>query len=237
LEAQARQINAGFLSRIERGRPFVRMKIAASLDGGTAMSGGESQWITDVPAREDVQKLRAACGAIMSGVGTVLADDPSLAVRDLSTVSRPPLRVIVDSRLRTPPDARLLALPGETAIFCVDDDNRERLEAAGAAIYRTSARDARVDLAAALSQLAELGINDLLVEAGAELSGSLLAAGLVDELVIYQAPHIMGSETLRMFATPGRLALRDRLPLRIVDLRSIGRDLRITARPEPRGLQ
>jgi diaminohydroxyphosphoribosylaminopyrimidine deaminase/5-amino-6-(5-phosphoribosylamino)uracil reductase len=233
MEQQARQVNEGFLSRIERGRPFVRVKIAASLDGGTAMRAGESQWITGAPARQDVQRLRSACGAIMTGVGTVLADDPSLAVRDQAAVSRPPLRVIVDSGLRTPPGAKMLRLPGDTAIFCIDDGNREALAAAGANIYRTHAHRDRVDLFAVLSQLAEQGVNDLLVEAGPELSGSLLAASLVDELVIYQAPHIMGSETLRMFATPGRLALRDRLNLKIVDVRLLGRDLRITARPDP----
>lgn len=232
MQAEARRINEGFLSRVQRHRPFVRLKIAASLDGGTAMRSGESQWITGAMARKDVQRLRAASGAIVTGVGTVLADDPSLNVKDASVVVRQPLRVIVDSRLRTPRTAKMLTLPGETAIFCADDSNRKVLESAGASVYTAGAGRDRVDLSVMLSQLAELEINDVLVEAGPGLSGSLLAAGLADELVIYQAPHIMGSETLRMFATPGRVALQDRCNLEIVDVRRVGQDLRITARPE-----
>lgn len=237
MQAEARRINEGFLSRVERQRPFVRLKIAASLDGGTAMQSGESQWITDVHARQDVQRLRAACGAILTGVGTVLADDPFLGVKDAAAVSRPPLRVIVDSRLRTPSTARMLTLPGDTVIFCIDDSNREALESAGASVYTAGAGGERVDLSAMLSQLAALDINDLLVEAGPRLAGSLLASDLVDELVIYMAPHIMGSETLRMFATPDRLALRDRCDLKIVDVRRVGRDLKLTARPEHQSQQ
>jgi diaminohydroxyphosphoribosylaminopyrimidine deaminase/5-amino-6-(5-phosphoribosylamino)uracil reductase len=231
MQAEARKLNEGFLMRISQHRPFVRMKVAASLDGATAMRNGESQWITGEPARQDVQKLRAMSGAIMTGVGTVLADDPRLTVRDTSLVTRQPLRVVIDSRLRTPPAARLLAQPGERAVFCTEDHGREALEQCGAAVYRVAADSGRVDLSEVLPKLAELGINDVLVEAGPGLSGSLLAGGHVDELVIYQAPHMMGSETMGIITTPGWTALQHRLPLDILDVRRVGRDLKIVARP------
>lgn len=233
-QAEARQLNEGFFSRIERGRPFVRVKIAASLDGATAMRSGESRWITDDAARRDVQRLRAASGAILTGVGTVLDDDPYLTVRDASQVIEQPLRVILDSHLRTPPGARLLGLPGHTAIFHVSGGRSSALEKPGVSLYASAAgHDGRVDLAAVLLRLGELAINDLLVEAGPVLAGALLTAGLADELVIYQAPHIMGSETRRMFETPAIETLADRQALRIVDVRRTGACLRITARPAP----
>jgi diaminohydroxyphosphoribosylaminopyrimidine deaminase/5-amino-6-(5-phosphoribosylamino)uracil reductase len=228
----ARRLNEGFFSRTERGRPFVRVKTAASLDGGTAMLSGESKWITDEAARQDVQRLRAASGAVLTGIGTVLADDPCLTVRDSSIVLSQPLRVVVDSRLRTPPAARILKQPGETVIFCVDDGSRRALEDPQVAIRRTDGGD-QVDLAAMLAELAERKINDVLVEAGPTLSGALLTAGLADELVIYQAPHIMGSETRRMFQTPGLTVLAERRNLRFDDVRRVGACLRITARPVP----
>lgn len=233
MSEQAEQLNRGFVSRMVRGRPFVRLKIAASLDGRTAMADGQSQWITGPQARADVQRLRAASGAILTGIGTVLADDPSLTVRDAGLTSLQPMRVIVDSRLRTPPASCMLELPGRTEIFCIDDTRRGALEPAGAGIHKVAAAaDGRVDLEAVLARLAEFGINDVLAETGRELSGALLTHGLADELVIYQAPHIMGSETSGMFATPQWLHLSQRLELDIVDVRSIGRDTRITARPQ-----
>jgi len=235
MQAEARKLNEGFLMRISRHRPFVRLKVAASLDGATAMRNGESQWITGEAARKDVQKLRAMSGAIMTGVGTVLADDPLLTVRDTSLVMRQPLRVVIDSRLRTPPVARLLAQPGDTAFFCTEDRGREALEESGAAVYRVATDRGRVDLAFVLPKLAELRINDVLVEAGPGLSGSLLAGGYVDELVIYQAPHMMGSETMGIITTPGWTALNDRLQLDLRDIRRVGQDLRIIARPASSG--
>lgn len=231
----AHRLNEGFFSRIERGRPFVRVKIAASLDGGTAMLNGESRWITDAAARANVQELRAACGAILTGVGTVVADDPLLTVREEAKVPGQPLRVIVDSRLATPPVSRLLAAPGETLIFCVDDRERAALEGRGATVTRCPGGDGRVDLPAMLAELARRAINDVLVEAGPVLCGALLAARLADELVIYHAPHIMGSATRRMFATPERERLADRLDLDITDVRRVGACLRITARPVAMG--
>src|SRR5690606_12015548 len=151
------------------------------------------RWISDEAARADVQALRAASGAIVTGIGTVLADDPLLTVRDASRVREQPLRVVVDGRLRTPLTARLFGAPGRIAIYCADDHAREPLEARGAAVYQAGAGDGRVDLEAMLAKLAELSVNDALVEAGPALCGALLGARLVDELVIYQAPHIMGS--------------------------------------------
>lgn len=232
LAAEARRQSEGFFSRIERGRPFVRLKIASSLDGATAMLSGESRWITDEAARADVQGLRAASGAIVTGIGTVRADDPLLTVRDESRIVKQPLRVVVDPRLETPPAARLLAAPGDVALFCADERNRKGLEARGAAVYRADDGHGRVDLRALLARLAELSINDALVEAGPALCGSLLGARLADELVIYQAPHIMGSETRRMFHTPELTRLADRVDLRIADVRRVGTCLRITATPD-----
>lgn len=232
LRAEARRLNEGFFSRIERGRPFLRLKIAASLDGATAMRSGESRWITGEAARRDVQRLRAASGAILTGVGTVLADDPSLTVRDVPEVREQPLRVILDSRLRIPPGARLLDLPGRSAVFHLTGASRAGLERPGVSLHAVNAGDdGRVDPAAVLTALGELAVNDVLVEAGPVLSGALLRAGLADELVIYQAPHIMGSETRRMFETPGLAALASRQPLDVIDVRRTGSCLRITARP------
>jgi diaminohydroxyphosphoribosylaminopyrimidine deaminase/5-amino-6-(5-phosphoribosylamino)uracil reductase len=235
MQAEARKLNEGFLMRISQHRPFVRMKVAASLDGATAMRNGESQWISGEPARQDVQKLRAMSGAIMTGVGTVLADDPLLTVRDTSLVMRQPLRVVIDSRLRTPPAAKLLAQAGDTAVFCTEDRGREALEQRCAAVYQVATDRGRVDLSDALAKLADLGINDVLVEAGPCLSGGLLAGGHVDELVIYQAPHMMGSETMGIITTPGWTALNDRLQLDILEVRRVGRDLKIVARPASSG--
>ncbi|MCI0517444.1 MAG: bifunctional diaminohydroxyphosphoribosylaminopyrimidine deaminase/5-amino-6-(5-phosphoribosylamino)uracil reductase RibD [Woeseiaceae bacterium] len=231
MATEAAKLNEGFISRVARGRPFVRLKMAASLDGCTAMSDGQSQWITGAESRADVQRLRAASGAVMTGVGTVMADDPSLTVSDKSLTDLQPLRVIVDSRLRMPTSACMLALPGRTAIFCIDDSRRQVLETAGATVHKCTASDGRVDLAAVLRDLAKWQINDVLVEAGRHLGGSLLGAGLVDEIVIYQAPHIMGSETRGMFLTPQWQKLEQRLDLDIIDVRKFGRDTRIIARP------
>jgi diaminohydroxyphosphoribosylaminopyrimidine deaminase/5-amino-6-(5-phosphoribosylamino)uracil reductase len=233
LQASAEALNEGFISRAKRGRPFVRLKLAASLDGATAMASGESQWITGEDARADVQKLRAASGAVMTGIGTVIDDDPSLTVRDadLDTAGTQPLRVVLDSSLRMPAAAKLLGLDGETLVYCVDPARREPLERAGATVVATEANDRRIALSPVLADLARRGVNDLLVEAGPTLSGALLAADLVDELVIYQAPHIMGSETRGMVRTPGWTTLEQRQALDIVSLCRIGRDIRITARP------
>ncbi|HNP36305.1 MAG TPA: bifunctional diaminohydroxyphosphoribosylaminopyrimidine deaminase/5-amino-6-(5-phosphoribosylamino)uracil reductase RibD [Woeseiaceae bacterium] len=232
MDKAAKELNRGFFRRVQTSKPFVRTKVATSIDGAVAMRSGESQWITGVPARVDVQRLRAASGAILTGIGTVLADDPSLTVRDKSirAHSEQPLRAIVDSKLRMPHAANMLCLPGQTVIYCVDDTHREALQMKGAEIVRTAAEDELVSLAEVLTDLARRGINDLLVEAGPALLGSFVAADLVDELVIYQAPHIMGSETVAMLQTPAWTRLSDRRQLEISDVRRLGADTRITAR-------
>jgi len=234
MRRQAEALNRGFSSRVQRGRPFVRLKAAASLDGATAMRSGESQWITGEAARADVQRPRAESSAGLTGNGTVLTDDPSLNVRHpaLDTEDLQPIRAVFDSSLRTPPSSKLLTLPGVAVLYCQDDTRRADLEATGADVVVSQSGDGRVDIAGALSDLAGRGANLALVEAGPALSGSFLAGGFVDELVIYQAPHIMGSETRRMFDTPGWLELDERVVLDIVDVRRIGGDLRITARPQ-----
>lgn len=236
MQQAAADLNRGFLSRVERGRPWLTLKVASSLDGATAMRDGESQWITGPEARADVQRLRAASGAVMTGIGTVLADDPLLTVRDttLDTGGRQPLRAVLDTSLRMPVEASMLAMPGTTLVYCGDDSARETLVSRGAEIVRTDGAGGRVELVAVLEDLASREINTVLVEAGPVLCGSLIRAKLVDELVIYQAPHIMGSETRRLFETPAWTRLADRQGLRIVEVRQIGGDLRITARPSER---
>jgi len=228
----AAELNQGFLSRVERGRPYVRLKVGASLDGAIAMTSGESQWITGPDARADVQRLRALSGAILTGIGTVLADDPAMNVRleSLDTAGQQPVRAVLDSSLRIPLSAGMLALPGTTVVYCADDSGRQPLVDAGVDVVKVDAEDDYVDAAAVLADLAKREINDVLVEAGPAVTGNLLSRGLVDELVIYQAPHIMGSETMSMFRTPGWQALSDRLDVEIADLRRVGRDIRITVR-------
>lgn len=232
MQEEAESLNSGFFKRMTRGTPLVRLKVAASLDGCTAMSSGESQWITGPEARADVQRLRARSGAIMTGIGTVLADDPSLTVRDatLNTGGRQPLRVVLDSKLRMPLSAEMLASAGKTLVYYTQDGKSEALLQAGAKVIKVDAVDRRVDAAAVLRDLAAREVNDVLVEAGPELAGSLIAAELVDELVIYQSPHIMGSETKGMFTTPTWTRLADRKSVHIIDTRRVGTDTRITAR-------
>ncbi|MCB2261439.1 MAG: bifunctional diaminohydroxyphosphoribosylaminopyrimidine deaminase/5-amino-6-(5-phosphoribosylamino)uracil reductase RibD [Candidatus Thiosymbion ectosymbiont of Robbea hypermnestra] len=243
LEAEARALNPGFIKRMRRGLPFVRCKLAASLDGRTAMTDGESKWITSAAARRDVQFLRARSSAILTGSGTLLADDPILNVRltaeelpglEPGEPVRQPLRVLVDSRLRTPTNARLLGQPGGATLIAGSEPTStagRRLEAAGAEIYPCAGRAGRVDLESLLRYLARREINEVQVEAGPTLSGALLRAGLVDELVLYLAPHLMGDAARGLFRLPGLTRMRDRIGLDIRDLRLVGPDLRITAIP------
>ncbi len=228
----AASLLAGFIQRVSAGRPRVRLKIAASIDGAIAMASGESQWITGPEAREDVQRLRAQAGAVMTGIGTVLADDPSLNVRsrDIDTRGLQPLRVVLDSGLRMPPTARMLTLPGATLVCCTGECDAGPLEAAGAEVGHFGAHGEVVNVFEVLAALGEREINDVLVEAGPRLAGYLLEKDLVDELVIYQSPHIMGSMTRGMFETPAWVALADRKKLEITDVRRVGDDTRMTAR-------
>ncbi len=235
LENAAQALNPGFIKRMHQGLPYLRCKLAMSLDGRTAMASGESKWITSEAARRDVQRLRAQSSAVLTGVETVLADDPSLTVR-LDEVGEPPqpLRVVLDSRLRLPPQARLLGLPGPTLILCVEGQGQGRsaLEASGARVVELPADDqGRVDLRSALTYLAGQEINEVLLEAGPTLAGSALRQGLIDELVIYMAPHLMGDSGLGLFRIPGLEKMQDRIALEITDLRAVGRDWRITAVP------
>lgn len=233
MRAAAESLNEGFFSRHLCGRPFVRLKVAASLDGCTTMANGESQWITSADARRDVHRLRARAGALLTGVGTVLADDPALTVRDIANAAEvvAPMRVILDSSLRTPIDARVFDQPGETSLVCCDDTRRNAFEALGATVVKISGKQDKPEPGAVLRYLASRGVNDVLVEAGAKLGGSLLQDNVVDELIIYQAPHLMGSRTRGMFETPLWQDLQDRLAFEVIDSRRVGADTRLTLRP------
>lgn len=235
LETEARALNCGFVARMERGRPWVRLKLAASLDGRTALANGESQWITGEAARADVQHWRARSSAILTGSATVLRDDPQLNARlaDGSPASRQPLRVIADSELRIPGTARVLSPADEAVIFTLvaAGEQRNELEARGVRIESVKPAAAGIDLRHLMTRLAQLQVNEVWVEAGASLSGALLAARLVDELVIYFAPSILGADARGMFKLPELRSLRERCELEIVDTRMIGADLRVIARP------
>jgi diaminohydroxyphosphoribosylaminopyrimidine deaminase/5-amino-6-(5-phosphoribosylamino)uracil reductase len=238
LAAAARELNIGFFSRIVRGRPWLRLKIAASLDGRTALANGASQWITGEAARADGHAWRRRASAVLTGIGTVLEDDPRLDVRAVPTVLQP-LRVVVDSRLQTPATARLLDPPGRGVwIYAAADDPARRcaLEARGAQISLRPGLEGeggKVDLAALLADLAQRGVNELHVEAGHKLNASLLRAGLVDELLVYLAPKLLGAG--REMAAFGPLAsLADALAYRYIDVQRIGDDLRLRLRPPGR---
>ncbi len=232
LEREARELNPGFISRMTRGRPWVTVKLAASLDGGTALPGGESRWITGEAARADVQRLRAQSSAVMTGSGTVLTDDPRLDVR-LPGVLRQPLRVVLDSRLRTPPTARVLAPPGQALILCTQADaaRASELRAAGAEVATVAGAQGGVDLEAALTLLASRGVNELLVECGAGLAGALLAAGLVDELLLYLAPTLLGRGARPLADLEAPASMAERLDFSIIGRQDIGDDLLLRLRP------
>ena len=232
LEAQAKVLNPGFIQRMQMRRPYVRNKLAMSLDGRTAMADGESKWITGDAARQDVQRLRARSSAIMTGVGTVLADDPALTVR-LADTERQPLRVIIDSNLSTPLTARLLKEPGETLIMTVnsDPDLQASLRDAGAEVVQIGNAGQDVDLKLVLANLAERNINEVLLETGATLSGAMLEAQLINEMVFYMAPLLMGDAARGLYRLPQLQQMADRIELDIQDVRPVGKDLRITATP------
>ena len=241
LEDQARDINKGFIKRHEQGTPWVLVKMAASLDGRTAMASGQSQWITTPPARQDVQRLRAASCAIITGIGTQLMDDPSLTVRitheDLGVEDslQQPLRVVVDSKLQMAATARMFEQPGPTLIATLDGESqREKSQAlidAGAEVVFLPAIGEHIDLQALLVELAARGCNQVMVEAGAGLAGAFIAEGLLDELVCYWAPKLFGNDARPMFNLPIR-TIDAHLALSVKDMRMIGEDIRVTLYPD-----
>ncbi len=237
LESAARSLNPGFIQRMETGRPRIRCKMAMSLDGRTAMASGESQWITSADARRDAQHLRAESSAIVTGIGTVLADDPSLNVRDaaFAEVKRQPDRIIMDSNLRIPATARILALPGKTYVFTApgrhESSHQKAIETQGTQLIKMPLKERHLCLDHAIEQFNRLQYNDVLVEAGATLSGAMLQAGYVDELIIYLAPHLMGSEARGLVNMPGLVNMSERIELDIREIMPVGRDFRITAYP------
>jgi len=231
LEKEAHELNIGFVYRMTCGRPWLRLKIAASLDGKTALNNGVSQWITGADARRDVHRLRARSCAVLTGIGTVLADDPMLNVREVET-TRQPLRVVVDSALRMPPTAKMLTA-GETLVVTASSDpvKAGRLREAGAEVLVLPPLEGRVDLARMLDELGKRGINEITAEAGRGLNGALVQQGLVDEFVIYFAPLLIGDRARGMFDLPELSAMGGRRELRIADVAMVGRDLRIRALP------
>lgn len=235
LAEEAAALNAGFISRMGRGRPRVTLKLGASLDGRTAMASGESRWITGPAAREDVQRLRGESCAVITGIGTVLADDPRLDLRlpETLTLGRQPLRVVLDGGLRISPRARILAPPG-SALVCTaraHSPAADVLRAAGADVEPLPRDEHGLDLPALLAVLAGRECNEVLVEAGPTLAGAFVAAGLADRLVVYLAPALLGSAARGMFALPGLTRMADRVQWRFTDVRPVGDDLRITAAP------
>ena len=235
LQAQAVELNPGFISRMHKHRPWVRVKLGVSLDGRTAMHSGESQWITGPEARHDVQRLRARSSAILTGSGTVLHDDPNMTVR-IEGADRQPLRVVVDSLLSMPADARMIT-DGKGVLIATtveeDDERYAELSAAGARIHRFHSAAGKVDPLELLRYLAEVReCNEVHVEAGSVLCGTLLARRLVDEIVIYMAPVIMGSDARGMFHLPGIEMMEQKIGVVISDIRKVGSDWRISARPD-----
>ncbi len=231
MQIQAEALNPGFIARMTRNMPYVRSKIAASLDGKTALNNGVSQWITSEAARLDVQHWRARSCAILTGVGTVIADNPSMTVREIDKEQQP-LKVIVDSALRTPPDAKILAGGNVLIAFAQDADNQSaRLLAAGAELLCIPDNQGKVCLKTLLSHLAAREINEVLCEGGEGLNGALLAQNLIDELLIYYAPKMMGATAKNMFAMPAFTAMQQAVDLQILEVRHIGSDIRLRARP------
>jgi diaminohydroxyphosphoribosylaminopyrimidine deaminase/5-amino-6-(5-phosphoribosylamino)uracil reductase len=245
LEREAEPLNRGFFARMRRGRPWVRCKIAASLDGRTALANGESQWITGAESRADVHRWRARSGAVLTGSGTVLRDDPSLDARreeagiEAKLGIKQPLRVILDSRLRTPPTAKTLSLAGDVLIFTtlVADEAQGVLERAGARVERVDAvptpTGEHCDLRQVLARLAKLEVNDVWVEAGARVAGAFLSASLIDELIVYMAPRLLGDGARGMFAVPALASLAQAWRLTFDEISTIGDDVRIVARVLP----
>ncbi len=232
MQDEAEEAQRGFLHRIRHGRPWMRIKAAASLDGRIALANGESRWITGEEARRDVHALRARSCAMLTGIGTVLRDDPELTVRHVPC-SRQPRRVVIDSRLDMPATAKIMQ--GEPPlILTVSEDKGKRaaLEAKGAEVVVVPKQGTKTDLVAIARLLAERSFNEVTVETGGKLMGSLILAGIIDELILYVAPMILGDTAQGLFALPEFTSLDQVLRPRIVDVRAVGHDWRITARME-----
>jgi diaminohydroxyphosphoribosylaminopyrimidine deaminase/5-amino-6-(5-phosphoribosylamino)uracil reductase len=233
LGAEAERLNRGYCKRMRSGRPWIFSKIAMSLDGRTALASGESKWISSEAARDDVQRLRASSAAVLTGVETVLADNPALTVRlsSLLARSRTPDRVVLDSMLRFPVDAQMLKLPGRTLIYTgnkVDIARARALESAGAEVVLLPVNDTgRLDLAFVADELGRAGFNEVMIEAGATLNGALMQAGLIDEWVIYQAPCALGDSGRGVFNLPGLTRMSARPEFSFVDVRFVGPDIRL----------
>jgi diaminohydroxyphosphoribosylaminopyrimidine deaminase/5-amino-6-(5-phosphoribosylamino)uracil reductase len=238
LAEESAALNPGYIKRMRQGVPFVRVKLGASLDGRTALASGESRWITGKRARQDAQRYRARSSAVLTGIDTVLADDPALNVR-LEEEARQPLRVVLDSALRLPPQARLVEREGAPLVFTsaatlAASPARATLEARGVRLEALPLEaPGRLSLPAALRRLAELECNEVWVEAGARLAGAFLAAALVDELVVYLAPRLLGHEARPLAELPAPASLAAAAAFRFTECTSIGEDLRLIARPAP----
>ncbi len=232
LQAQAERLNPGFLKRARHGLPYVRCKMAMSLDGRTALANGASRWISSEAARRDVHGLRARSSAIVTGIGTVRADDPAMTVRAVDSDGYQPLRVVMDSNLQISPGAAIHSADGPSLVFTAGEfsEKTRHLEQAGVTVVTATGTDGQVDLRKALATLAgEFEINDVLLEAGPCLSGSMIRQGLVDELVIYLAPRLLGNSARGVFELPVFEHLEECIQLDISDIRTIGPDVRITA--------
>lgn len=229
LEQEAAKLNRGFFKRMTAGLPWIRSKLAMSLDGRTAMASGESQWITSPESRMDVQRFRAQSSAIVTGVDTVLYDDPQLNARVDFDVEQP-VKVVLDSKLRMPLAAKMLHNSAEVWIItCSDDTNKQQqLRDVGCKVFQVAASNGRLDLPAAFKLLAELQINTVWVEAGATLNGALLDSGLVDEWLVYMAPCVLGDQARSLFHLPGLQAMADKKQLKLLEVRQVGPDLRLT---------
>jgi len=237
METQAAELNPGFVMRMQHGRPFVRCKLAMSLDGKTALSSGDSKWISSAESRMDVQKLRASSSAIMTGVGTVIADNPSMNVRlsessEWAKHGRQPLRVILDSELEVSPEAKIINVAGDVIIFHASEDkeNKQSLENIGAELVSVKAKRGPDFLEYVLAYLArEKEVNEILLETGSTLAGEMLQAALIDELILYIAPTLLGQDGKGLFQLPLLDNMSDRISLGFSDIRSIGKDIRIKA--------
>lgn len=225
MEEEARELNIGFVSRMTRGRPWVRLKVAATLDGRTALANGKSQWITGEEARRDVHRWRARACAVLTGIGTVTADDPRFTVRDVQT-PRQPLRIIVDSRVETPRTARILQ--GDPVLIFA---GKSAAAPPNAEVIALPNPNSKVDLPAMLQELGRRGINELHVEAGFRLNGSLVREGCVDEFLLYFNPSLIGDGAQGMLDLPALQSLDARWRLRLLSVERVGEDLRILARP------